>query len=89
VFQQTILFASGTEGYHTFRIPSLLAFCEGRKNGRGDSDLLLRRSASSILGPRPIRAGPCWAMAPWPACTSAARNIPTRLWLWPASLWTG
>src|SRR5262245_9565288 len=52
---QTALFVSGQDGYHTYRIPSLivsakgtlLAFCEGRKNGRGDSgdiDLLLRRS---------------------------------------------
>jgi len=49
------VFVAGTEGYHTFRIPSvirsangdLLAFCEGRKDsGRdaGDIDLLLRRS---------------------------------------------
>lgn len=47
---------SGTHGYHTYRIPSiavtsrgtLLAFCEGRKFGRGDAgdiDLLLKRSA--------------------------------------------
>ena len=52
---QTPLFVSGTGGYHTYRIPSLiatkrgtlLAFCEGRKNGGGDSgdiDLVLRRS---------------------------------------------
>jgi sialidase-1 len=45
----------GEGGYHTYRIPSvivapngdLLAFCEGRKGGRGDSgdiDLLMRRS---------------------------------------------
>ena len=51
----TEVFRSGSEGYHTFRIPSviatrngtLLAFCEGRKSGRGDSgdiDLILRRS---------------------------------------------
>ncbi len=49
------VFVSGTEGYHTFRIPALLttsegtllAFCEGRKTGRGDSgdiDLVLKRS---------------------------------------------
>ncbi len=49
------IFVSGTDGYHTYRIPSiiatpkgtLLAFCEGRKNGRGDTgdiDLLLKRS---------------------------------------------
>ena len=49
------VFVSGTGGYHTYRIPALvltnrgtlLAFCEGRKTGRGDHgdiDLLLRRS---------------------------------------------
>jgi sialidase-1 len=49
------VFTSGTGGYHTYRIPSLLAtprgtllaFCEGRKTGPaddGDIDLLLRRS---------------------------------------------
>jgi sialidase-1 len=53
---ETEVFRSGTEGYHTFRIPSLvvtkkgtlLAFCEGRKKGRsdtGDIDLVLRRSS--------------------------------------------
>jgi sialidase-1 len=54
--EQQALFQSGAGDYHTYRIPSLLvttrgallAFCEGRKKGRGDSgdvDLLLRRSA--------------------------------------------
>ena len=54
--KQTDVFVSGTDGYHTYRIPSLmvtkkgtlLAFCEGRKKGRGDSgdiDLLLKRSS--------------------------------------------
>lgn len=49
------LFISGQEGYHTFRIPALLvtsegvllAFAEGRKQGRGDAgeiDLVLKRS---------------------------------------------
>lgn len=49
------VFVSGADGYHTYRIPAaiisrqgnLLAFCEGRKSGRGDSgniDLLLKRS---------------------------------------------
>src|SRR5262245_25460061 len=49
------VFTAGQEGYHTFRIPSVivtpkgtvLAFCEGRKAGRGDSgdiDLVLKRS---------------------------------------------
>ena len=53
---QTIVYRSGKEGYHTYRIPSLivtakgtlLAFCEGRKNDRrdhGDIDLVLKRSA--------------------------------------------
>lgn len=49
------VYTAGSGGYHTFRIPSiivtrqgtLLAFCEGRKQGRGDAgniDLVLRRS---------------------------------------------
>ena len=52
---QTDIFISGTNGNDTFRIPSLivttkgtiLAFCEGRKGGRGDSgdiDIVLKRS---------------------------------------------
>jgi sialidase-1 len=54
-FRQVDVFTSGTEGYHTYRIPgivatnegTLLAFCEGRKTSRrdhGDLDLVLRRS---------------------------------------------
>ena len=53
--RKTPVFTSGQDGYHTYRIPALLttqkgtllAFCEGRKSGRGDSgniDLLLKRS---------------------------------------------
>ncbi|MBI1369539.1 MAG: exo-alpha-sialidase [Planctomycetes bacterium] len=53
--QRSDVFVSGEGGYHTFRIPSiiaapngdLLAFCEGRRNASADSgdiDLLLRRS---------------------------------------------
>ncbi|MBM3459910.1 MAG: exo-alpha-sialidase [Armatimonadetes bacterium] len=53
--RQTPIWVAGEEGYHTYRIPALiatpggalLAFCEGRKGGRGDTgdiDLLLRRS---------------------------------------------
>jgi sialidase-1 len=49
------LFTAGTDGYKSYRIPalitsakgSLLAFCEGRRNGAGDDgdiDLLLKRS---------------------------------------------
>jgi sialidase-1 len=55
VQERTNLFVSGQGGYHTYRIPSLLAtargtllaFAEGRKQGRGDAgdiDLLVRRS---------------------------------------------
>lgn len=50
----TTVYTSGTEGYHTFRIPALLrtpnyllAFAEGRLTGGGDSgeiDLVLKRS---------------------------------------------
>lgn len=54
-YAETDAFVSGQGGYHTYRIPSLLAtpagtllaFAEGRKSGRGDAgniDLLLRRS---------------------------------------------
>ncbi len=52
---ETDVFVSGVDGYDTYRIPSvikapsgaLLAFCEGRRDGVGDSgniDLLLKRS---------------------------------------------
>jgi sialidase-1 len=52
---QVDVFVSGKDGYHTYRIPSivrtpkgtLIAVCEGRKNGRGDSgdiDLVMKRS---------------------------------------------
>lgn len=51
----TAVWISGTDGYHTYRIPAviatskgtLLAFCEGRRNSSSDSgdiDLLLKRS---------------------------------------------
>lgn len=51
----TDIFASGVGDYHTYRIPAivatkkgtLLAFCEGRKSGRGDAgniDMLVSRS---------------------------------------------
>lgn len=54
--EQVDVFVSGQDGYHTYRIPAvikaangtLLAFCEGRKTGGGDSgniDLLLKRSS--------------------------------------------
>lgn len=54
------VFVSGTEGYHTFRIPTivraangdLLAICEGRKKNasdRGDIDIVARRSKDGGL----------------------------------------
>jgi len=53
--EEQVVFESGREGYHTYRIPALLvthsgallAFCEGRVHNRGDHGeirLLLRRS---------------------------------------------
>jgi Neuraminidase (sialidase) len=56
--QQNELFISGQYGYHTYRIPALiatsegtlLAFCEGRRNSRsdhGDIDLMLKRSTDN------------------------------------------
>lgn len=53
--RQTDVFVSGQDGYHTYRIPSVivtakgtvLAFCEGRKgtsSDTGDIDLLVKRS---------------------------------------------
>jgi hypothetical protein len=52
------LFVSGQDGYHTYRIPALamtpkgtvLAICEGRKKGGGDSgdiDLVMKRSVDN------------------------------------------
>ena len=54
-FKQTDVFISGTDGYNTYRIPSLvvtnkniiIAFCEGRRNSKsdtGDIDVLAKRS---------------------------------------------
>lgn len=54
-FEQHDLWVGGTDGYHTYRIPSIivtkagtvLAFCEGRKTGggdHGDLDLVMKRS---------------------------------------------
>ena len=58
LFRETEVFTSGTLGYHTFRIPalavaadgSILAFCEGRRDGRHDFNanyLVLRRSTDN------------------------------------------
>jgi sialidase-1 len=64
--EQIDVFVSGTQGYHTYRIPgivlstkgTLLAFCEGRKTGRGDHgdlDLMLRRSTDGGKTWRPMQ----------------------------------
>lgn len=60
----TAVFTAGTEGYHTFRIPAIittpnhvLAFCEGRLEGGGDSgqiDLVLKRSSDGGLTWSPL-----------------------------------
>ena len=53
--EESVLWTAGQEGYHTYRIPSLLvtskgsvlAFCEGRKTSggdHGDVDLVMKRS---------------------------------------------
>jgi sialidase-1 len=53
---EVVVFKSGDDGYHTYRIPvivrarngDLLAFAEGRKNGvadHGDIDIVLKRSS--------------------------------------------
>jgi len=53
--ETTVVYGAGKDGYHTYRIPAmlattrgtLLAFCEGRKTSRGDHgdiDLVLKRS---------------------------------------------
>ncbi len=54
-FEEAPVFTAGQDGYHTYRIPTLLrsskgtllAFCEGRKTAgtdHGDIDIVLRRS---------------------------------------------
>jgi sialidase-1 len=63
---QTAIFVSGQDGYHTFRIPSLLvtregtilAFCEGRRNGQGDAGeihVVMRRSIDDGLTWGPLQ----------------------------------
>lgn len=62
------VFTSGTEGYHTFRIPALvtapdgtlIAFAEGRKEntgdpGRGDIDLVCKRSTDNGATWSPVK----------------------------------
>lgn len=60
------LFVSGEDGYHTYRIPAIivtmkgtvLAFCEGRKNGRpdtGEIHMCMKRSADGGATWGPLR----------------------------------
>jgi len=64
--QSTEVFVSGADGYHTYRIPAviatkkgtLLAFAEGRKGGGGDSgdiDTVLRRSRDGGMTWEPLQ----------------------------------
>lgn len=87
------LFRSGEGGYHTYRIPALvatpkgrlLAFCEGRRSGRGDSGeihTLLRRS---------LDGGVTWdapRVVAWDGANTVGNPCPVMdretgvLWLW-------
>ena len=82
------LFESGTQGYHTFRIPALtttlagtvLAFCEGRKNARGDTgdiDMLLR--AAKMAGRRLLPLNWCGTTARTPAAIPARWSMLARV----------
>jgi sialidase-1 len=88
--EQADVFVSGKDGYHTFRIPSLLvtpkgvvlAFCEGRKNSRSDSgdiDLVLRRSrdGGATWGPLQVVVddGPDTAGNPCPVVERATGTV--------------
>lgn len=77
-FEESLLFKSGEEGYSNYRIPSLittkdgtlLAFCEARKDDRGDSgniDLVVKRSTDN---------GRSWSapMVAWDAGPNTAGN---------------
>lgn len=67
----TVIFKSGDDGYHTYRIPSmlrmgsgtLLCFCEGRKQraDHGWNDIVLKRS---------VDGGSTWGQCPTPPSSS-------------------
>ena len=67
---QVNAFAAGQQGYHTFRIPSLivtpkgavLAFCEGRKHRSGDSGSI-DSGAQTQFRPRPDLERPAGGLA--------------------------
>ena len=74
--EQIDVFTSGSEGYHTYRIPgivlstkgTLLAFCEGRKTGRSDHgqgrrfhpDLIVRGNTRVCRGTSTPVPTPCF-----------------------------
>lgn len=93
---EQILFRSGEEGYSNYRIPAvitaangtLLAFCEARKDHRGDSgniDLILKHSTdngASWSSPRVVwDAGPDTAGNPCPVVDQRTGRI-TMLMCW-------
>ena len=63
VIKKNIVFTAGKDGYHTYRIPSvirtdsgaLIAFCEGRKESRSDSGLI------EILTKKSFDMGESWS----------------------------
>ncbi|MHC4418655.1 MAG: sialidase family protein, partial [Planctomycetota bacterium] len=86
------VFVSGRDGYHTYRIPSLivtmrgtlLAFCEGRKDSakdQGDHDMLVKRSGDG--GRTWSRQKVIWDDGPNTcACACAVEDeVTERIWL--------
>jgi sialidase-1 len=86
----TDVFRSGEDGYHTYRIPSvittlegtLLAFCEGRKESardQGPTDMVLKRShdGGASWGPMQVivKAVPDAAMDPCPVVDRSTGEI--------------
>ena len=76
---QTDLFVSGTDDYHTYRIPAsvvtprgaLIAVCEGRRDSIhdfGEVDTLMKRSADGGETPRRPRS-PAGSMSTTPRTT--------------------
>ena len=95
------VFKAGEDGYHTYRIPAivrakngdLLAFAEGRKNGRsdhGDIDIVLKRSSDDgkTWGPMQLvqdewadPTAKVWIGNPTPVVDLLDPKHPGRIWL--------